>query len=101
MKAINLDEQEVASRGSHCIDGSSPGVYHKPGTTDGHWVFWFQGGGVCENEADCVEYLAGVPEPGGTMESMPLQNYGIFESYHHVFSQTVISASSLVIVMIQ
>lgn len=85
MHVVHLDDQEVASRGSHCIDGSSPGVYHKPGTLDGHWVFWFQGGGVCLNEADCVDYLPGVGVPEGTMDSFPLQAYGDFTEYHHVY----------------
>lgn len=85
LQVVNLDEKEVASRGSHCIDGSNPGIYHQPGTDDGHWVFWFQGGGVCNDEADCVSYLSGVPEPAGTMDSEPLQAYGAFANYHHVF----------------
>lgn len=83
MQAVMLDDQEVASRGSHCLDGSTPGFFHKPGTLDGHWVFWLKGGGVCFNKTDCVDYLP-IQYPDGLMDEMPLHEYGEFANYHHV-----------------
>jgi len=84
MNLVMLDENECNSRGSHCLDGSTPGYYYKQGTEENKWVFWLQGGGLCTDEADCADMLP-LNDPQGTMDSLPLQNYGEFANYNHVY----------------
>merc|ERR1719223_325983 len=49
-----LDAAEVERRGSHCLDGTVPGYYHKQGTDANKWLFWFQGGSMCSDEDNCA-----------------------------------------------
>lgn len=84
MKLIMLDDQEVASRGSRCLDGSTPGFYYKQGTEEDKWLLWFQGGGLCMSEADCAASLP-LHDLADSISSFPLQEYSEFSNYHHVY----------------
>lgn len=84
MKLVMLDDNEAASRGSHCLDGSTPGYLYKNGTEDDKWMFWFQGGAWCATEADCVEKVP-LNDPLEDLSSLPLMQTGEFSNYHHVY----------------
>lgn len=80
---VMLDEAESKSRGSLCIDGSTPGFFYKAGTEESKWMIWLKGGGVCVNATDCVDYLP-VKDLEDGSEEFPLFTYGEFDSYNHV-----------------
>lgn len=84
MQLIMLDDTEVANRGSHCLDGSTPGYLYKNGTEDDKWLFWFQGGAWCASEADCAEKVP-LNGPADSMDALPLMETDAFSSYHHVY----------------
>lgn len=81
-----LDAAEVERRGSHCLDGTVPGYYHKQGTDTNKWIFWFQGGSMCSDEDNCANSVGqDVTTFEATQTSQPLQNYGEFATYNHVY----------------
>jgi len=84
MKRIMLDDTEVANRGSHCLDGSTPGYLYKNGTEADKWLFWFQGGAWCASEADCAEKVP-LNGPTDDMDALPLMADDAFTNYHHVY----------------
>lgn len=83
LSLVMLDDAESASRGSLCLDGSTPGFFYKEGADEGKWLFWLKGGGVCVNATDCVDYLP-VKDLEDGSEEYPLFTYGEFANYNHV-----------------
>lgn len=82
LELIMLDESEVESRGSHCLDGSTPGYLYKQGTVDDKWIFWFQGSAWCKSEQECADEMKNIKLAG--QDDLPLMKSGEFSEYHHV-----------------
>jgi len=84
MKLVMLDEKEVANRGSHCLDGSTPGYYFEEGSEAGKFLFWLHGGGYCTSESDCASYLP-IHDLGDSVDALPILKHDAFSSYNHVY----------------
>ena len=39
---------------AQCLDGSSASFYHRQGSESKVWMFFFEGGGWCLSEGDCI-----------------------------------------------
>jgi len=61
LKKILLPEDKFGASGGRCLDGSMSGYYYgEPSSGNSStWVFFMQGGGACNTEADCSKRAEG------------------------------------------
>ena len=83
MLVITLTRSKL--QGAVCLDGSPPGYYFRPGSSDGEnkWIVHLMGGGWCSSLEDCVERtgsLFGTTSPEFWPDSAPAVFFGGFLS---------------------
>ena len=82
--------KDAQKKGAVCIDGSTPGYFHRKGFGDGksNWIIYLQGGAWCETKESCLErsttdlgsslYFKPMGNPGGLLSDDKKSNPAFF-----------------------